>query len=392
MILLSLLEPFFNNAENVIYFLALNSVYSAILALVVLICKLFFPRMPRAIEYGLWCLVLIRLVLPTDFSISYSLGYLSQNWLEAEIPVVISGTDWLAQIAHQKLFVDPNSSLTWLKLLLLVWLVVSSVVAVKYIALKLKLARLLAVAHPVEDYWVVKAINLWRREFNIRRQIIVIDSNDFLSPFTFAVLSPVVFIPAQLLAKKDEKIIGPIIAHELAHIKRLDALWLAFQNLIQIVFCLNPVVWLAVRRLNSLREEMCDQKVLDTSNIANDEYGKSLLNVLRLNIGQRSPELFATFFLSHKSVFKKRIAAIGSNKALKPKITFQYLTIGLFALFFLPLSWQQAIQKEPVIPLRPAFQALNSPFPEEIRKNYQPPILLKENSDNKQLEELEITN
>ncbi len=389
--MLSLLEPFYANAEIVFYFLALNSVYSALLALVVLCSKLIFPRMPRAIEYGLWCLVLIRLVLPTDFSISYSLGYLSRDWFETDLPAVLAGTDWLAQFANQQLFFGSGSSLTWLKLLLLIWLVASSVVAFKFIALKLKLARMLAVAHPVEDYWVTKAINEWRREFKIRRQIIVIDSNDFLSPFTFAVLSPVVFIPQQLLEKKNEKIIGPIIAHELAHIKRLDAMWLVFQNLIQIIFCLNPFVWLAVRRLNSLREEMCDQKVLDTRNIANDEYGKSLLQVLRLNIGQRSPELFATFFLSHKSVFKKRIAAIGSNKALKPKVTFQYAAVGLFGLFFLPLSWHKTIQEEPIGNLLPTLEEIISPFPEDIRKTYQPPVLLKANPKNNQIEELELT-
>ncbi len=385
--MLSVLQPLFENAEIAFRFLALNSVYSALLALIVLVSKSIFPRMPRAIEYGLWCLVLIRLVLPTDFSISYSLGYLSHDWLKIELPTVISGTNWLNQFANQQIFADSSSSLTWLKLLMLIWLAVSIVVASKFVALKIKLARLLAVAHPVEDYWIVKAINQWRREFNIHRQIIVIGSSDFLSPFTFAVLSPVVFIPQQLLEKKNEKIIGPIIAHELAHIKRLDALWLVFQNLIQVIFCLNPVVWLAVRRLNSLREEMCDQKVLDTNNIANEEYGKSLLHVLRLNtfgcnIGQRSPELFATFFLSHKNVFKKRIAAIGSNQALKPKIVFQYAAVSMFAWFFLPLSWQQTIPHERAKQLHPTWEEINSPFPDEIRKTYQPTVLPNPNKKN----------
>lgn len=377
--MLSVLEPFFSNAEIVFRFLALNSVYSALLALVVLLAKLLFPKMPRTLEYGLWCLVLIRLVLPTDFSISYSLGDLGHTWFEAEIPVVISGTAWLAEMVNQSIFSDSNNSLTWFKLLLLSWFCFSLIVAAKFIALKIKLLRLLAVAHPVEDYWIVKEINRWRIEFNIRRQIIVIDSNDFLSPFTFATFSPVVFIPQKILEERNEKVIAPIIAHELAHIKRLDALWLLFQNIIQIIFCLNPIVWLAVRRLNSLREEMCDQKVLDTQNIANDEYGKSLLHVLRLNIGQRSPEHFAAFFLSHKSVFKKRIAAISTNKAGNTGLVFQYAFIGAFALFFLPLSWQETFQE---VPITPDVQDIESPFPEHIQKDFQPPVLPKSNTGN----------
>jgi len=388
--LLSVLETFFASAEIVFRFLALNSVYSALLAFIVLTIKLAFPRIPRTLEYGLWCLVLIRLVLPTDFSISYSVGYLSHEWFETEIPVVLSSANWLTEFANQTIFVDANSTFTWFKLLLLAWLCVSTIVAIKFISLKFKLNRLLATAHPVEDYWLAKEINYWRRQFNIRRQIIVIDSDDFLSPFTFATLSPVVFIPNQLIEEKNEQVIGPIIAHELAHIKRLDALWLIFQNIVQIIYCLNPVLWLAVRRLNSLREEMCDQKVLDTRKIANDAYGKSLLHVLRLNIGQKSPELFATFFLSHKSVFKKRIAAIGANKALQSKGMFQYAGIALFALFFLPFSWQQTLIEQPISQLEPLKLEIDSPFPEHIRVNYQPPVLLKANKKNKVFEKVEL--
>lgn len=383
----SILETFFSNAEIVFEFLALNSVYSALLAIVVLIGKLVFPKMPRTLEYGLWCLVLIRLILPTDFSISYSLGDLGHYWFASEIPAVISSTAWLAEMANQSIFSDSVGSLTWFKLLLISWFCFSLIVAAKFIALKLKLLKLLNVAHPVEDYWIVKEVNRWRIEFNIRRQIIVIDSNDFLSPFTFATFSPVVFIPQKILEEKDEKVIAPIIAHELAHIKRLDALWLLFQNIIQIIFCLNPIVWLAVRRLNSLREEMCDQKVLDTQNIANDEYGKSLLHVLRLNIGQRSPEHFAAFFLSHKSVFKKRVAAISTNQAGKERLVFQYAFIGAFALFFLPLSWQETFQESVITPV---VNGVESPFPEHIQKNFQAPVLPKSKTTGKNSINLEV--
>jgi len=383
-----ILEPLFANAEAVFRFLALNCVYSAILAFLVLTIKLVYPKLPRTMEYGLWCLVLVRLVLPTEFSISYSLGYLGHTWLETEIPEVISSAYWITDIANTTVFSYPELTLTWLNLLVLIWVFVSLVVTVKFVSLKLKLSKLLTIAHPVEDAWLTKLVNHWRREFNIRRQIIVIDSDDFLSPFTFATFSPVVFIPRQLLREQNQKVLGPIIAHELAHIKRLDAVWLLFQNLVQIIYCLNPVVWLAVRRLNSLREEICDQKVLTTQAISSEQYGKSLLHVLRLNIGRRSPELFATFFLSHKRVFKKRIAAIGRNKPLRSKMLIQYITVGMCAIFFLPLGWQPTINE---VPAAPANEKFESPFPDHIKKEYQAPVLLKENKKNKIFEEIDLS-
>jgi len=384
------MDSIYNTAEIIFQFLALNSIYSALLAAVVIFLKLIFPKMPRMLEYGLWCFVLIRLVLPTEFSISYSLGDLTHAWLDTDLPKAIANSSWLNELAEQKIFADAAPVFTWLNLLMTSWFIFSMIVAAKFVSLRLKLRRLLTTAHPVEDYWIVKEINHWRREFSIRRQIIVIDSNDFLSPFTFGVSLPVVFIPEKLLQEKDEKIIGPIIAHELAHVKRFDSLWLNFQNIVQIIYCLNPVLWLTVRRLNSLREEMCDRKVLDTQSIANTEYGKSLLRVLRLNIGQRSPEHFAAFFLSHKQVFKKRIEAISGHKIFDSNRGLQYAVIASFALFFLPLSWQPVIVEEPQKKVVFVAKKDDSPFPKAIKAKYQAPVLLSKNNKNRVSEDVDL--
>jgi len=373
--LLASLEPFFIAAESMFEFLALNSLYSAFLAFALLSAKLLIPKLPRSLEYGLWCLVLIRLVLPTDFSVIYSLGYLGNVWFDTQLPILMKNNDWLSLWASQKLFDGDESSLTWFRLFLISWALISVLVAVKFIRLKIKLSRLLAIAHPVEQDWLIKIVNTWRREFEVRRAIIVIDSDDFLSPFTFGVLSPVIFIPEQLLKEKDIESLEPIIAHEMAHIKRLDALWLVFQNLLQIIYCLNPILWLAVGRLNSLREEICDEQVLATNHLSSQNYGKSLLRVLRLNIGEKTPEHFATFFLSHKQMFKKRIAAIGQNqnKSTHRFIQTSFMVFSVF--FFLPLGWQQVIEMRELREFIPPPAHLFSPFPEAVRKEYQAPFL-----------------
>ncbi len=190
---MELLQPLFANSETIFRFLVLNSVYSAILAFLVLTIKLIYPKLPRTLEYSLWCLVLIRLVLPPEFSISYSLGYIGHTWLETDVPTVIGSAEWFSQIAQSTLFNQANFKFSWLNLLFVVWGSVSAIVAYKFISLKLKLSKLLTIAQPVEDVWLTKKINYWRREFKITRQIIVIDSDDFLSPFTFATFSPVIF-------------------------------------------------------------------------------------------------------------------------------------------------------------------------------------------------------
>jgi len=371
------LETFFQYAENIFQFLIINSIYSALLVVVILLSKLLIPKLPRCIEYGLWCLVLIRLILPTDFSISYSLGYLSHNWINSELPIIISQTNWLAEFVNQ----EQLFSFSLFQWLLLLWSSLSLFVAIKYILLKIKLANVLSSADPIEENWIVNEVNYWRKEFQIKREIIVISSNDFLSPFTFAIFTPVIFIPKQILLEKNQSMIRSIISHELSHVKRLDAAWLIFQNAVQIIYCLNPILWLAVRRLSSLREEICDQNVLNTGKVSKDDYGRSLLNVLRMNLwskkAERSPELFAAFFLSHKKMFKKRISAIANNKKLKLKPIFQRLAVASFALFFLPMSWQNVVIKKQALAVE--IEEVQSPFPDHIRKNYKAPVLIKPN-------------
>lgn len=373
--MLTLVDAFYENSQIAFEFLALNSIYSALLALLVLTLKLIIPRLPRSIEYGLWCLVLVRLVLPTDFSVIYSLGYLGNLVFETQLPIMIKNTDWLTQFGDQKIFSNEDSTLTWMKLWLIIWAAFSVFVAIKYLRLKIKLSNLLAEAHPVEEEWLTRIVNRWRMELGIRRQIIVIDSNDFLSPFTFGIMSPVIFLPEQLLKEKRTEIIEPIIAHELAHVSRLDAVWLAFQNFLQIIYCLNPLLWLVVGRLSALREEICDHRVLGFEKLSNQDYGKSLLRVLRLNIGDRTPENFATFFLSHKQVFKKRIEAIGVNQSRELSPIKYYGVLAFSFLFFLPMGWQKAVEKPPLERLLPV-NKISSPFPERVRINYQPPVLL----------------
>ena len=123
--------------EVIFQFLLMNSFYSGLLAMAVLLIKVLVPKLPRSIEYILWCLVLIRLVLPIDFSISYSIGDIVRSFMESEIPAAIQQPDWLAGILGLELLHTEIMSITWLGLLSAVWLTVATIVAFKFISLKL---------------------------------------------------------------------------------------------------------------------------------------------------------------------------------------------------------------------------------------------------------------
>jgi len=362
-------------------FFLINSFYAGILSIVVISIKLIVPNLSKNTEYFLWCLVLIRLVLPNDLSFEFSIGELIQSSFAEDLALSLSASGWLSKLVSDSLSNSFVTTLNFSSLIMPLWLVILSISLTRFIQLKLKLHGLLKRTQPVGEYRIVKEVNRWRREFIIHRQVIVLKSDDFISPFTFGFLTPVIFIPKQLLESnhiEQNETLETVIAHELMHVKRLDSLWLNFQNLVQIIYCINPIVWLIVWRLNILREELCDQQVLNTQKISKERYGKSLLQVLRFSIGSKSPELFASFFLSHKSVFKQRIKAIAKSK-IKGKVSIKANNLKLsllviFAIMMLPLGWQH----QPIILPDLTKQILEkeqSPFPDNVRKTYKAPIV-----------------
>ena len=360
-------------------FFLINSLYAALLAFIVIALKVLIPRLSKNTEYFLWCIVLVRLVLPNDLSFEYSVGEFIQSSFPTNLSLSFSASEWLSQIANKNLSAYFMLSLNLSSLLMPIWLVVLTISFTRFIQLKYKLHRLLRGTQPVGEHRIVKEVNRWRREFNLHRQVIVLKSNDFISPFTFGFLTPVIFIPKQLLKSEQvdqNQTLETIIAHELMHVKRNDALWLNFQNVVQIIYCINPVVWLIVWRLNILREELCDQQVLETQKISKERYGKSLLQVLRFSVGSKSPELFASFFLSHKSIFKQRIKAIAKtriNGRVNRKMRGLKLSLlTIFSLMMLPLGWQHQPRILPDLS-KQILEQEQSPFPEDIRKTYKAP-------------------
>jgi len=352
----------------VIEFLIINSFYSAVLASIVLLIKLIYPKLPKSIEYGFWCVVLIRLILPNNLSFDYAIINLIESALEA------TGQSALVNLqnnsdALSSIIPNQESNLSFLNYVFISWSIIVSLVLLRYLSLRLNLIKMLNKSQPVVDYWPLRCANRWRLNFWIKGRVIIIAADKFLSPFTFSFANPVIFIPRKILETKNEPLIESIIAHEMAHIKRQDSLWLALQNIIQILYFFNPLVWFIVRQLSSLRENICDDMVLSVDKVKPEDYGNSLLQVLRFNISGDSQSLLPTRFLGHKDQIKKRIASIG-NYTLSSNNTFiHFCLVSAFALFLLPIANQKIKQAE-TIESQESLVSLaedNSPFPKHVK-------------------------
>ena len=79
------------------------------------------------------------------------------------------------------------------------------------------------------------------------------------TPAVIGWFRPVVFLPVTVLTGLSEEQLEAIIAHELAHIRRLDAFVNAFQVGVETLLFYHPAVWWLNKRIRAEREHCCDE-------------------------------------------------------------------------------------------------------------------------------------
>jgi beta-lactamase regulating signal transducer with metallopeptidase domain len=92
----------------------------------------------------------------------------------------------------------------------------------------------------------------------ITRRVSVRLAQHVMSPFTTHALRPLIWLPLTLLSRLPANQIEALLAHELAHIRRLDWCWNALQCVIEMLLFHHPAMWWLSRRIREEREHACD--------------------------------------------------------------------------------------------------------------------------------------
>ncbi|WP_394779882.1 M56 family metallopeptidase [Undibacterium sp.] len=105
--------------------------------------------------------------------------------------------------------------------------------------------------------WQRRAEHL-RTAFGISRAVAVRLVGNMPSPFTSRLWRPVIWLPVTLLTQLPPDQIEALLAHELAHIRRLDWLWNGLQCAIESLLFFHPAMWWLSTRIRQEREHACD--------------------------------------------------------------------------------------------------------------------------------------
>ncbi|HJU77657.1 MAG TPA: M56 family metallopeptidase [Sphingomicrobium sp.] len=129
----------------------------------------------------------------------------------------------------------------------------------------------------VDGHWL-SALARAQRRMGFKHGTALLTSDELASPISWGLMRPVILLNSQAVEASGEA--EAIIAHELAHVARMDWVKLLLARLATALFWFNPLVWILAREAHQLREEAADDAVL-AADIADTDYAQLLVGVAR---------------------------------------------------------------------------------------------------------------
>ena len=188
-------------------------------------------------------------------------------WPVAELVLRLQGGDMVtAQMRFaDKLFASGAAGnaaglLGWLQTQLLwivgCWAACAAVLALR-MAMGLAWVRRTERTQTTNAQWQAATTSMADR-FGVKRAVRLRVVDDLDSPLTTGWWRPVVLLPASLIAGLPHELLEALLAHEIAHVKRLDYLVNLGQNVVEILLFYHPAVWWVSGRIRIEREKIAD--------------------------------------------------------------------------------------------------------------------------------------
>src|SRR6185503_1020539 len=191
----------------------------------------------------------------------------------------------------------------------------------------LALARLVALQARadvlVDGHWL-SALARAQRRMGFKHGTALLTSNELASPISWGLMRPVILLNTRAVEAASEA--EAIIAHELAHVARMDWAKLLLARIATALFWFNPFVWLLAREAHQLREEAADDAVL-AADIADTDYAQLLVGVAR----HECPGLLlgAHGVAPSKTSLARRVARVLDGKSVRGPVA-RGFAVGVF--------------------------------------------------------------
>lgn len=277
---------------------------SVLIAVIALLRAVLKDRIRPGLQYALWGLVLLRLLVPVSwFESPVSVAdaaepivrqvqqYSAENTRTVTFPVTMGEIPETGapNEAVARTYIAP------LDVVRLVWLGGTAVLAAWFLFVNVRLAR---------------KLSRERKIYSRTHKIPVYVTKTLPSPCLYL---GDIYLTEEAAA--DPARAEYIIAHELTHRRHLDGLWSALRVVCLAVYWFNPLVWLAAVLSRRDCELFCDAATVKRLGEAHRfDYGRTLLDLTAVNIRPGDLICSATTMSGSGKSLKERIARIAQNR------------------------------------------------------------------------------
>ncbi len=130
---------------------------------------------------------------------------------------------------------------------------------------------------PLGEEWEQRVATLARR-LGVTRRVTIAGTREAQGPLVIGWLRPTILFPLSLATRLPQDALEALLLHELAHVRRHDALVNLMQCVVEVLLFYHPVVWWISRRVRVLREYCCDDMAAAHAGSALD-YARALTAV-----------------------------------------------------------------------------------------------------------------
>lgn len=220
------------------------------LILAIIVVRFLLQKAPKWTRCLMWILVAARLICPVSpvsvFSLLPSAEVIPKNIAYVEQPAIHTGISPVNSIVNPVLAASMAPTAGDSVNPMQVFLAVAAVIWVAGMAIMLASA-------------VVSYVRIRRNvsvSLHLKENLYFCD--DIRTPFILGLIRPRIYLPSTL----NEEEMTYVIAHEKAHIRRLDHWWKPFGYLLLSVYWFHPLIWIAYFLLCRDIELACDEAVI----------------------------------------------------------------------------------------------------------------------------------
>ncbi|MBI4660876.1 MAG: PD40 domain-containing protein [Verrucomicrobia bacterium] len=339
---------------------------SVLIGLVLLSQGLLRNHLSAGWRYGLWLLVLVRLMLPAPPPSPFSLHNFLPPFLASTVhaqravgdyrsaagtevasvslssapesnpstvpPPRTDGLGNISRLAAPKASAPsvgnqlrapdvepaPRSTASWHWALSLIWLTGAALLLARVVWIPFRLNARLARLHSAASPAALEILEEAQQCMGMRRVLPIVQSAAVSSPALMGFIRPWLLLPEGMAARFTPQELRFVFLHELAHLKRRDIAVNWLMTLLQILHWFNPLVWFAFSRMRADRELACDALALSRAGDGEKEaYGETVIKVLESFI-RPAPMAGLVGILEDKQQMKRRIGMIAQYKESSP--------------------------------------------------------------------------